>query len=55
MILAMGYDPTEYDGNLWNVQGNLRIVQIDYQPCDFECHYWPVAELVGSIKHNITA
>ncbi|KAK9367156.1 thiamine diphosphate-binding protein [Lipomyces kononenkoae] len=53
LILTVGYDPTEYDANLWNVQGNLRIVHIDYQPCDFERHYWPVAELVGSIKHNI--
>ncbi|KAK9238921.1 thiamine diphosphate-binding protein [Lipomyces kononenkoae] len=54
LILAVGYDPTEYDANLWNVQGKLRIVHIDYQRCDFERHYWPVAELVGSILLNIT-
>ncbi|KAK9322279.1 thiamine diphosphate-binding protein [Lipomyces orientalis] len=53
LVLTVGYDPTEYDANLWNVQGKLRIVHIDYQTCDFGFHYRPIIELIGSIEHNI--
>ncbi|KAK9482473.1 thiamine diphosphate-binding protein [Lipomyces starkeyi] len=54
LVLTVGYDPTEYDANLWNVHGKLRIVHIDYQSCDFGFHYRPIIELVGSIEHNIS-
>ncbi|KAK9384313.1 thiamine diphosphate-binding protein [Lipomyces mesembrius] len=54
LVLTVGYDPTEYDANLWNVNGKLRIVHIDYQSCDFGFHYRPIVELIGSIEQNIT-
>ncbi|KAG9780007.1 hypothetical protein KCU88_g3872, partial [Aureobasidium melanogenum] len=53
LILAVGYDPVEYDANAWNPHGDGRIVHIDFHPSDYGFYYKPVAELVGSIAENI--
>jgi catabolic acetolactate synthase len=54
LILAVGYDPAEYDANLWNVSGSLPIIHIDYQSCDYGFYYKPALELLGSVVENIT-
>lgn len=53
LVLALGYDPTEYDPPLWNQEGKLNIIHIDYQPCDYGKYYSPKTELLGSIVENI--
>lgn len=54
LVLAIGYDPVEYDANVWNPNGALKIVHVDYTACDYGQFYHPVAELLGSIVDNIT-
>jgi acetolactate synthase-1/2/3 large subunit len=54
-IIALGYDPTEYDANSWNPEGKLNIVHVDYTPCDYGAYYNPSVELLGSVKENILA
>jgi acetolactate synthase-1/2/3 large subunit len=53
LVLAVGYDPVEYDANAWNPAGSRRVVHIDYTPCDYGTYYSPVAELVGSVVENV--
>ncbi|KAJ9658904.1 hypothetical protein H2198_003474 [Neophaeococcomyces mojaviensis] len=53
LILAVGYDPVEYDTFIWNPTGARRIVHIDYQPSDYGVTYHPIAELLGSVAENL--
>jgi catabolic acetolactate synthase len=53
LVLAVGYDPVEYDANVWNPSGNLNIVHIDYTASDYGQYYHPTTELLGSIVENI--
>lgn len=53
LILAVGYDPVEYDAFTWNPNGSKNIVHIDYQPSDYGVYYHPIAELLGSVAENL--
>lgn len=53
LIVAIGYDPTEYDAHLWNPTGDRRIVHVDFLACDYGANYRPVLELLGSVKENV--
>jgi catabolic acetolactate synthase len=55
LVLTVGYDPTEYDANQWNPDGNLNVVHIDYTSCDYGKYYHPSIELLGSVVENIKA
>lgn len=55
LVLAVGYDPTEYEANQWNSHGNLNIIHIDYTSCEYGKYYHPATELLGSIVENLTA
>ena len=49
LILTVGYDPYEYDAELWNVDPrNNTIIHIDYTEANVSAHYNPQVELVGS-------
>ncbi|ETN38235.1 acetolactate synthase, catabolic [Cyphellophora europaea CBS 101466] len=52
-VLAIGYDPVEYDANVWNPDGKLPVVHVDYTPSDYGQHYHPTIELLGSIVENV--
>ncbi|KIW90410.1 acetolactate synthase, catabolic [Cladophialophora bantiana CBS 173.52] len=54
LVLAVGYDPVEYDANLWNPHGTKKIVHIDFTASDYGTYYHPVAELLGSVVENVT-
>ena len=53
LVITVGYDPTEYDANSWNPQGELNIVHLDTITCDYGYYYHPKVELLGSIEENI--
>lgn len=55
LIITLGYDPTEYDANAWNPDGNLNIVHVDFISCDYGAYYHPKAELLGSVRENVIA
>ena len=54
LIIAVGYDPVEYDANQWNPNGSRKIVHVDYTPSDYGAYYHPISELLGSIYENLT-
>lgn len=53
LVIAIGYDPVEYDANAWNPDGSQTIIHMDYTPADYGEYYHPVLELLGSIVQNI--
>ncbi|KAI9666299.1 MAG: hypothetical protein M1821_004234 [Bathelium mastoideum] len=53
LIIALGYDPAEYDANLWNPHGNLKIVHVDFTSCDYGPNYRPEVELLGSVRETV--
>ncbi|KAF1349176.1 thiamine diphosphate-binding protein [Delphinella strobiligena] len=53
LVITVGYDPTEYDDFLWNPNGDLNIVHMDYTSCAYGQHYHPSLELLGSIRRNL--
>ncbi|KAK8220031.1 hypothetical protein M8818_000447 [Zalaria obscura] len=53
LILSVGYDPTEYEPPNWNPTRRHNIVHMDYESCDYEAHYEPKVELLGSIVENM--
>ena len=55
LIITLGYDPTEYDASSWNPNGNLNVVHVDFNSCDYGAYYHPQTELLGSVRENILA
>jgi thiamine pyrophosphate-dependent acetolactate synthase large subunit-like protein len=55
LIITLGYDPTEYDASAWNPNGNLNVVHVDFNSCDYGAYYHPNMELLGSVRENILA
>lgn len=53
LIIMVGYDPVEYDANIWNPTGKANIVHIDYQAAEYGNCYRPKVELLGSIASSI--
>ena len=54
LVIAVGYDPIEYEPRNWNKEGNLRIVNLDTLPAQIDNHYTPVMQLVGNITTSLT-
>ena len=55
VVVAVGFDPIEYDPSLWNSGSGRTIVHIDAMPADFDACYRPSIELVGDIAANVAA
>lgn len=55
VVVAVGFDPIEYDPSLWNGGAGRTIVHIDAMPADFDTCYRPAIELVGDIAANVAA
>ena len=54
LVIAVGYDPIEYEPRNWNKEGNLRIVNLDTLPAQIDNHYTPIMQLVGNITTSLT-
>lgn len=54
LVIAVGYDPIEYEPRNWNKEGNLRIVNLDTLPAQIDNHYTPIMQLVGNIATSLT-
>jgi acetolactate synthase I/II/III large subunit len=55
LVVAVGFDPIEYDPSLWNRDAGRTIVHIDATPADYDACYRPSIELTGDIAANIAA
>ncbi|MCD7101801.1 acetolactate synthase AlsS [Pseudoclavibacter sp. 13-3] len=55
VVLAIGYDPVEYDAKMWNHDSSRRIINLDEIAPDIDASYAPVLELRGDIPTTVTA
>lgn len=53
VVLTVGFDPVEYDPEIWNCEKNLQIIHLDANIADIGGCYRPVAELVGDIAASV--
>jgi acetolactate synthase-1/2/3 large subunit len=55
LVIAIGYNPVEYDPELWNVDNRRQILHIDVVPAELDNHYAPALELIGDIAATVLA
>ena len=54
VVVTIGYDPVEYDPQLWNVN-SPKLVHIDALPAQIDNHYHPALELRGDVATTVEA
>jgi len=54
LIITIGFNPAEYDPEIWNKSQNKKIIHIDYNIPDIHNTYQPKISLIGSIKRTLT-
>jgi acetolactate synthase I/II/III large subunit len=55
VLVTVGFDPIEYDPQLWNSDPARTLIHIDEIPADIDNHYQPTLELRGDIAATLTA
>jgi acetolactate synthase-1/2/3 large subunit len=55
LIIAVGYNPIEYDAYFWNKGRTRTIVHIDHIPAIIDRDYRPTVELSGDIAATVAA
>jgi acetolactate synthase-1/2/3 large subunit len=55
LVLAVGFNPVEYDPETWNAEGRLPIIHLDATPMVVGHKYNPFLELRGDIAATIDA
>lgn len=53
LVIALGFDMVEYHPQLWNAEGDKRILHIDFLPAEIDEHYHPQTEVVGDLAHAL--
>ncbi|VAW70090.1 Thiamine pyrophosphate-requiring enzymes [hydrothermal vent metagenome] len=54
LVITLGYDMVEYNPDLWNKEGNKKIIHADFFPAEIDAHYHPEIELIGDLAQTIT-
>ena len=55
VVIAVGYNPIEYEPALWNHDKDRHLVHIDVIPADIDKDYRPQIELTGNIATTLEA
>src|SRR5580700_1269768 len=55
VIVAIGYDPVEYDPSIWNHLRSARLIHIDANRADIDSFYSPAVEVLGDIAASLSA
>ncbi|MBS0967098.1 acetolactate synthase AlsS [Acetobacter okinawensis] len=55
VVVAVGYNPVEYDPWLWNVNDARQIINIDIVPAELDNAFVPAIELIGDIGLSLSA
>lgn len=55
LIITIGYDPVEYDPQIWNKGKDRKIIHIDVLSADLDNCYCPSVELMGDIAQTLPA
>ena len=53
LIIALGFDMVEYHPQLWNQQGDKKIIHADFLAAEIDAHYHPEVELIGDLAHTL--
>ncbi|KRN28171.1 acetolactate synthase [Lactobacillus selangorensis] len=53
LVIAIGYDPIEYEPRNWNPQADARTIVIDSIPAEIDTHFQPETELIGDIAQTL--
>ena len=53
LVIALGFDMVEYHPQLWNPDGDKRILHADFLPAEIDSHYHSEVELVGDLAHTL--
>lgn len=54
LVIAVGYDPIEYEARNWNAEGEAKIIVIDDTPAEIDRYFQPERELIGDIAETLT-
>jgi acetolactate synthase-1/2/3 large subunit len=54
LIVCVGYNPVEYDPEIWNADMDKNILHIDYGQANVHSQYRPLCELMGDLGINLT-
>lgn len=55
LVLTVGFNPVEYDPEVWNVEGRLPIIHLDASPTVIGHKYHPALELTGDVAATLDA
>lgn len=53
LIVAIGYDPIEYEARNWNAEIDSRVIVIDKALAEIDTYYQPERELIGDIAQTL--
>ena len=53
LVIAIGYDPIEYEARNWNAEISARIIVIDVAQAEIDTYFQPERELIGDIDDTI--
>ena len=53
LVLTIGFNPIEYDPEIWNPKANKLIIHLDEMTPEIHFAYQPTFEILGSIADNI--
>ncbi|MBO0432055.1 acetolactate synthase AlsS [Enterococcus sp. DIV0660C] len=53
LVIAIGYDPIEYEARNWNAEKDARIIVIDETPAEIDSFMQPERELIGDIAATL--
>ncbi len=53
LVVAIGYNPIEYDPILWNKEAHCDLIHMGYQQADLEFSYNPSCELIGDLTESL--
>ena len=53
LVIAVGYDPIEYEPRNWNNEGDANIIVIDSMRAEVDKNFQPERELIGDISQTL--
>lgn len=53
LVITVGFNPVEYDPEIWNSNQSKKIIHISYNPVNVHTAYSPKLELLGNIATTI--
>lgn len=53
LVIAIGYDPIEYEARNWNAEVSARIIVIDVEQAEIDTYFQPERELIGDISGTL--